>query len=1086
MNEATLTEQRQIFEAPLDSSELAQINALVDKHRANAAITQQLALDASRLVTASQERLARQSEAGFFKRLASTISGKTSENQALNQADMLQMQRFSWHYLQQLQQQNLINAQSIAVIRNNLGTMNGYIIETRDFLEQAVDKIDQRLRHVENNASFNNWALNIEANKRRFLPIPKHLLVLRLAYDFRLQHQAAMLTGRDVGNYLVTTLEKLNINCDEEVRLLDFVSELIDQIGFVGLDHYRTIIALSTDEQPIDSAYIQQTISGVGFNALYFLSDHYEKIADMIGDPDLCSNDLAREKIISKFFGQELAGLSATYSIRDLICEIVGGSQLAIELYREQHGLNAQPEAIELDTAPEHVALVSALPEIQAHSFLDACESEESRRHYLLLLALCVDNAAALNAIAREFICMLGERAGLSDLMRDVAALADNPRKAIQCQPIMQALLDDEDKKTTWLLDAFFLLTLAQKSIESPQIKIVLGMLKLAQLKASLPNLMLIVGSSEPPAILDAANKLAAVTQGWKNVIRYRELRFDPCYADIFKQLNATGWANIRLMSENSSVYIKAMEYAVYFPSSDSGFLSNLVDKAGSSVYSAGRRSALSSLNAYRQKARDFLSEHSSVLYKANSQITRWNMPSFEFSDAISYTDYVLDDSTDNEEWSDQFQRYYEQVDQSLRSFSSVCDDVAAQLEFFAKGDFDSSVLKIKEQKRVDSLKKRELEQLEKQSVAVVKDGEPSMLSIQWQQVENPPCPPEHITAIKTDGRIWFVVARIDSKDQFYRSEDGVQWQQVQLDVPDYTVWVEKLVIVNGLWIVWNSELTRGTRREGCYYSSDALSWKHSVGPAPANNTRLSLNDGRLSYKDIVYFNGMWLWSATKYRNYSYVEKGFFSDTTKTGSYPETIVFCARDLDGPWERWDATPRTDDGVEIEMICALPGRNALLAFCKYDWSYMRDKKKPEQPPFVMYYGAAKSWQKCNWGTSQRSYLSGASPVFAGANGGLMFVSSGILTSDSGYEWESRETQQFVDDCFPLRDISLFSSKSRSSLLVSQDDAKTFKELRLEEGNWSYLTANASNLLAVYYANRHEETVLRIGQYRYLAQS
>ncbi|MDP0964982.1 hypothetical protein Q6264_29295, partial [Klebsiella pneumoniae] len=78
------------------------------------------------------------------------------------------MQKFAWHYLKQLQQQNLINAQSIAVIRNNLGTMNEYIIETRNFVLVAVDKINRRLIRVENNTNFHQWSLNIEANKRRY------------------------------------------------------------------------------------------------------------------------------------------------------------------------------------------------------------------------------------------------------------------------------------------------------------------------------------------------------------------------------------------------------------------------------------------------------------------------------------------------------------------------------------------------------------------------------------------------------------------------------------------------------------------------------------------------------------------------------------------------------------------------------------------------------------------------------------------------------------------------------------------------------------------------------------------------------
>lgn len=1088
MNQASLSEPAQIFGVPLDSSELAAINELIEKHRANATITQQLAMDASRLVTASQERLARQSEAGFFKRLARSVSGKTAENQALNQADMLQMQRFAWHYLQQLQQQNLITAQSIAVIRNNLGTMNEVIIETRDFLEQAIDRIDERLRRVENNTNFSNWALNIEANKRRFAPIPKNLLVLRLAYDFLRQHPGAMLTGRDVGNYLVTTLEKLGVNCDENVRLLDFINDLIDQIGMVGLDQYRAAVALSTDSHDIDSAYIQKAISGVGFNALYFLADHYEKIADLIGDPELCASDAAREKIVAKFFGQELNGLAATYSIRDLICEIIGGGQLAIAVYRDQHGLNVPPEAPALDAeaAPEQIALVSSLPDITAHSFLDACGSHQAKRDYLLPMALCIDNATALNRPAREFIALLADHAGAPELLQDVLALADDPRKALHCQPIMQALLDDENKKATWLLDAFFLLTLAQKPIESPAIKIVLGMLKPANLKDSLPNLLVMVNSEDPAAVLDAAGKLNAGTQGWKNVVRYRALRFEACYSDVLKLLNVAGWANLRLTSEFSSMPMKAMEYSFYMASSDGGFLSGLADKAGSAAYGLGRRSVLSSLNEFRKKARDFLSEHQSALYAANSRIARWNLPKFEFSDDIAYSDYALDDSTDNEDWGDQFQRYYNQIDHTLNAFSGVCTEAAEQLEFFVKGDFDSSVIAIKERKRAEWQQKQALEQFEKRSVAIVKDGGPCRLGLEWQQVAQPPCEAEKITHIRTDGKIWLVVASIDSKDRFYRSEDGLQWQEVWLDAPEYDVSLKKLEIVNGVWIAWNRSWARGPRPEGLYYSRDALNWQHTAGPAPANNSNLSLNDGHLSYQDIVYFNDMWLWTATKYRHYSYIEKGFFSDTTKSGSYAQTLVFRGADLAGPWEPWDQTPRTDEGVEIERICALPGRNGLLAFCNYDSSYMRNKKKPEQPPFVMYYGAAKAWQKCEWDSSSRYTASSTTSVHLGSGGGLMCIASKLFTSDKGYAWTHRDTPIYIGQCFALRDLSLITSSSGETMLVSQDDGLSFKELRMEDGHWNHLTANDTNLLAVYCENRHEETILRIGSYRYMPQS
>ena len=1085
MNQTSLSEAEQIFGAPLDGAELAAIEGLVEKHRANATATQQLAIDASRLVTASQERLARQSKAGFFKRMTHAVSGKNAENQALNQADMLRMQRFSWHYLQQLQQQNLITAQSISVIRNNLGTMNEVIIETRDFLEQAIDRIDQRLRHVENNTNFSNWALNIEANKRRFAPIPKNLLVLRLAYDFLRQHPGAILTDHDVGNYLVTTLEKLDVNCDATVRLHDFINDLIDQIGVVGLDQYRATIALSTDAHAIDSDYIQQSISGVGFTALYFLANHYEKIADLIGDPELCVSDAAREKIIAKFFGQELNGLAATYSIRDLICEIIGGGQLAIAVYRDQHGLDVPPEvpALDAEAASEQIALVSSLPDITSHSFLDACSSPHAKRDYLLLLALCVDNAAALNRPALEFIALLADHAGTPELLQDVLALADDPRKALHCQPIMQALLDDEDKKATWLLDAFFLLTLAHKPIESPAIKRVLGLLKPVNLKDSLPNLLLTVTSEDPAAVLDAAQQLSVSTQGWKNVVRYRSLRFEACFAEVLKPLNRASLASVLITLEMSSVSMKALDHAFYMPSSDGGLLSGLTDKAAAAACRLGRRSALASLNELREKARSLLSEHQSALYAANSRIARWNLPELAFSDDIAYSDYVLDDSTDNADWGDQFQSYHNQIEHALDAFSSVCTEAAEQLEFFAKGDFDSSVVTIKERKRAQWQQRQALDQLEKQSVAIAKDGASYLLSLEWQRVAQPPCEAQEITQICTDGKIWLMVANIDSKDSFYRSEDGLQWQEVRLDAPEFEVNLNKLEIVNGVWIAWNRSSSSGSRPEGLYYSRDALNWQHSAGPAPANNSNLSLNDGHLSYRDIVFFNGMWLWTATKLRNYSYVEKGFFSDTTKSGSYAQTLVFSGADLAGPWEPWDQAPRTDEGVVIERICALPGHNQLLAFCNYDWSYMRDKMKPEQPPFVMHYGAAKAWRRCGWDSSSHYTASSTASVHLGSGGGLMCVASELFTSDKGYAWTHRDTPIRIDQCFALQDLSLITSSSGGAILVSQDDGLSFQELRMEDGHWKHLTANDTNLLAVYCENRHEETVLRIGSYRYL---
>ena len=303
--------------------------------------------------------------------------------------------------------------------------------------------------------------------------------------------------------------------------------------------------------------------------------------------------------------------------------------------------------------------------------------------------------------------------------------------------------------------------------------------------------------------------------------------------------------------------------------------------------------------------------------------------------------------------------------------------------------------------KQADYLRRQQQERLEKQSVTIIREGREHLFSIEWQQVKNPPCKLDDISHIKTDGKIWFIIARIDNAEVFYRSEDGLQWQEVKIDTPDITIFFDKIAVVNGVWIIKNGSLRSGTREEGVYYSSDALTWRHT--PAPES----SENDGCFSYRNITYFNGIWLWLVTKYQKYTYTEKGFFSDATKTKLYGMAIVFCADSLAGPWRRWEHTLRLPEGVETDTICSLPGQDALLAFCEYDGSYVRNKKRPEVPPFVMYFGARKEWQNCGWSGETKFY--GNTPLITRMDDKLVYFGSGeMLSSDKGYEWTRQETQ------------------------------------------------------------------------------
>lgn len=694
-------------------------------------------------------------------------------------------------------------------------------------------------------------------------------------------------------------------------------------------------------------------------------------------------------------------------------------------------------------------------------TLLDNTESDEARRNYLRLFALCIDNSAALNKPGQEFLALLAEKAGCPELCGEIAGLADSPYKTHEYLPVMQALLSDDDKVYTWLTDAFFLLTLCQKKIENPQVLRILSTLKPTQFKENLPYLLALINEINETKVLDAAAKLSPQTSGWKNIVCYRELRFDQSYAKPKAMLQSISITASTLDFELIKVSTKASEYSYFFDSGDDSFLGKVGSAVGASACALGRSSALASLNEVRKKTCEYISENSAVLNMANRMIARLKMPEIGFNNKISYSNYDLDNSAANMQWQSQFKRFEHQVDDTLSAFANACSDADDQLSYFKAGEFDKSVVEIKVQKHATSLLQEQQEKLAKQFVVIEKDGREHRFSIQWQDVENPPCDPEKIRQIKTDGNIWLIV---NNDGGFYRSTDCEHWQTVRPTHSEGSLNVRKLEIVNGVWILVIDY------KKGFYYSSDALIWHQSCFPELPSAYDFSAT------ADIIHFEGQWLWRFTERTEYSYTEKGIFRDSTKTSTYNRAQVYCASSLEAQWHHWKATPHFYEGVEVESMCSLPGVPCLLVFCKYDSYYTTAKKKNDAASFVSYYLLGKDWRTCTWDCDITNYR--GIIVTRMADRLMCFNANRLLTSNKGYDWKRHPEKLSIDDCFHLENVSLFPSRNNSQLIYLSQDAKAFKELMLENGIWRHLCANDQGVLCVYEPNSHE-TFLRIGQ-------
>ncbi|MFV7439209.1 hypothetical protein [Pseudomonas vlassakiae] len=124
--------------------------------------------------------------------------------------------------------------------------------------------------------------------------------------------------------------------------------------------------------------------------------------------------------------------------------------------------------------------------------------------------------------------------------------------------------------------------------------------------------------------VLAAAEKLQAQTHGWKNIVRYRELRFDTAFSEMKKQLNSISYDAVHLSLELSKATRKASEYSYFMDGWDDSFLSKVSTKVGGTAYTIGRSSCLSTLNEMRKKISEFISAQSSTLNQGNRVLSRW------------------------------------------------------------------------------------------------------------------------------------------------------------------------------------------------------------------------------------------------------------------------------------------------------------------------------------------------------------------------------------------------------------------------------------------------------------------------------
>lgn len=494
----------------------------------------------------------------------------------------------------------------------------------------------------------------------------------------------------------------------------------------------------------------------------------------------------------------------------------------------------------------------------------------------------------------------------------------------------------------------------------------------------------------------------------------------------------------------------------------DESLIEKMAIKVQNNVLEMGRASCLSDLNKIRERAYNLSLDCRSVVSEMNCVLDDKNLPQIKLEVDIGLFDYDLDASADNEEWGSQFEHCNGRITRSLGALETACYDVCGQIEFFEKGDFESSVVTIREKNKAQTEEQWRQEKEAKKTTLITLDGHARRVGIEWNEISDLPFKPENIQEVVTDGQIWILA---DYEKNIFRSSDGKNWEKVTDPVIAGIDSIQEIAHINGVWVVFNGY------REPFVYSHDSYSWNKSTYPKECMGSYEFK-----ATKNLFYANGFWLWRFTHERKYEYTEVGLVWDSKETSSYDESIIYCCPKLDGEWSRWENSPNFGEGVVVDGVNYLQDFDMILSFCDYDYFYKSKKKKVDANPFSEYFSYNKQrWNRCDW----EELKSSSDVFFMKLNGEVScFCGHNNFVSETGYEWKKFDKDIKINNVFSLEKYKILVSVWGDTRLYFCGDDYDFGEIILDEGNWEGISVSSNGILGRYSPSRHE-THLMLGK-------
>ncbi len=333
---------------------------------------EQIALDVTRLLSCTSDRLESYADQGFMKRCWGTLCGKKGQMMRANQTDLIEMQKYGWRYLELLNERDVLLSYSIITIKNNLNTLavaNMELYEKVDGkvehlaaeitrmanrLVQRFEKLELRVSELEAATQIHTWLLGIDTYDYDE-NYPPCLRLLKVVHDFtRLKTGDTWYMGEI--KLLQTAVKKVGLPWKDTISIAGFIEDLIEEIEQHSFAAYQKLVSVEDDRWGlVPEAFILDHVSAPLFASLYEINKSYTRnrnVIDVLIDQLSISRTDAIKKVLINFIQKQGINTDVELPIRDIAVEIFSCLRLAKKLYEASRSSDSDenPNARETNT----------------------------------------------------------------------------------------------------------------------------------------------------------------------------------------------------------------------------------------------------------------------------------------------------------------------------------------------------------------------------------------------------------------------------------------------------------------------------------------------------------------------------------------------------------------------------------------------------------------------------------------------------------------------------------------------------------------------------------------------------------------